>query len=131
MAAPKKQNLNTFIKNILRRGSFYWKPRTEAMTAARVSRGQYKCALCTDLFGPKEVALDHIHPVVDPRHGFVSWDDYINRLFCPAEGFQVICHSCHDSKTRIEDSLREQYKTPKDTVANFKHKKSKTETPEE
>lgn len=128
---PKKQNKNTFLKNILRRGSFYWKARTEAMTAARVSRGLYRCAICGDLFGPKEVDLDHINPVVDPRHGFTTWDDYINRLFCDVEGFQVICRADHSAKTLIEDSLREQYKTPKDVVPNFKHKKSKTETPEE
>ena len=108
--ARGKQNLNTFVKGLLRRGTFHWRARTEAMTNARVERGKYKCSQCQDLFGPKEVALDHILPVVDPKVGFTTWDDYINRLFCPAEGFQVLCHGCHDVKTQIEDQMREHYK---------------------
>jgi hypothetical protein len=127
---PKKQNLNTFIKNILRRGSFYWKARTEAMTAARVSRGLYKCKSCEELFGPKEVDLDHDLPVVDPRTGFTTWDDYINRLFCNMEGFSVLCKQCHENKTRIEDALREHHKSEKDIIPNFKHKKKKVEDEE-
>lgn len=107
----KKQTLSTFIKGLLRRGTFHWKARTEAMTNARVERGKYECAECHDLFGPKEVALDHTFPVVDPKVGFTTWDDYINRLFCEAEGFQVLCHPCHDAKTLIEDSMRMYYKT--------------------
>lgn len=105
------QSLPTFVKGLLRRGTFHWRARTEAMTAARVERGKYKCSECSDLFGPKEVALDHILPVVDPKVGFTTWDDYISRLFCPAEGFQVLCHGCHDVKTLIEDAMREHYKT--------------------
>ena len=121
----KKQNLRTFVTNILRRGSFYWKPRNEALSNARVARGQYKCAECQELFGPKQVILDHINPVVDPKTGFVSWDDYINRLFCPAEGFQVLCRTCSDSKTLIEDKMREHFKTCKEEIPDFKHKKNK------
>jgi hypothetical protein len=114
-----KQTLSTFIKGLLRRGSFHWRARTEAMTAARVERGRYKCATCEDLFGPKEVALDHIKPVVDPKVGFTTWDDYIERLFCPMDGFQVICHSCHDAKTLMEDAMREHYKSEKEGMPDL------------
>jgi len=120
---PKMPSRATFVKSILRRASFHWKPRNEAFKLARVSRGKYKCAICEELFGPKEVALDHILPVIDPRVGFTGWDSYIDKLFCDVEGFQVICHSCHDAKTRVEDSLREHYKTPKDEIPKFKHRK--------
>jgi hypothetical protein len=114
-----KQTLSTFIKGLLRRGSFHWRARTEAMTAARVERGKYKCASCQDLFGPKDVALDHIQPVVDPKLGFTTWDDYIARLFCVAEGFQVICNVCHDAKTQVEDAMREHYKAEKENAPDF------------
>jgi hypothetical protein len=96
------------------------------MTAARVERGKYKCATCEDLFGPKEVALDHIQPVVDPKAGFTTWDDYIARLFCAAEGFQVICNSCHDAKTLIEDQMREHYKAEKENAPDFTSDKKYT-----
>lgn len=121
-----KQNLNTFVKGLLRRGTFHWRARTEAMTAARVERGKYKCAECQELFGPKEVDLDHILPVVDPKTGFTSWDDYINRLFCPAEGFQVICHGCHEHKTRLEDMMREHYKVKGEGIPDFTEDKKYT-----
>jgi len=121
-----KQNLNTFVKGLLRRGTFHWRARTEAMTAARVERGKYKCASCEDLFGPKEVALDHIKPVVDPKVGFTTWDSYIERLFCPAEDFQVICNACHDQKTMIEDAMREHYKSEKEGMPDLTSDKKYT-----
>lgn len=108
--ARGKQNLNTFIKGLLRRGTFHWRARTEAMTAARVERGKYLCSECKDLFGPKEIILDHIEPVVDPKVGFIDFDVYIKRMYPDAEGFQVLCAACSDSKTMIEDKMREHYK---------------------
>jgi len=96
-----------------------------------VSRGKYQCAECKELFGPKEVILDHIEPVVDPKTGFTTWDDFINRLFCPVEGFQVLCHTCSDSKTIIEDHMREHFKTCKEELPDFKHKRKKEDLLEE
>lgn len=124
-----KQNLNTFVKGLLRRGTFHWRARTEAMTAARVERGKYKCAHCQDLFGPKEVDLDHRDPVVDPKTGFTTWDDYINRLFPPADMWDVLCKQCHENKTLIEDKMREHYKSKPegipDLTADKKYTKKK------
>lgn len=126
--ARGKQHLGTFVKGLLRRGTFHWRARTEAMTAARVERGKYKCASCGDLFGPKEVDLDHNDPVVDPKHGFTTWDDYINRLFCPAEGFSVLCHQCHENKTLVEDKMREHYKVKAEVLPDFTKDKKYTKS---
>lgn len=106
----KKQNLRTFIVGTLRRATFKWSARTEAMAAARVERGKYRCASCGDIFGPKEVDLDHNVPVIDPKKGWTNYDDFIERLFCPAEGFSVLCKQCHEQKTFVEDQMREHYK---------------------
>lgn len=128
---PKKINRNTFIKGVLRRASFHWKPRSEAMKNARVERGRYKCASCEELFGPKEIILDHIEPVVDPKEGFVGFDRYIERLFCDVEGFQTLCYACSDAKTMIEDSMRTHFKTQRDILPDLtskrKRKKKKAE----
>jgi 5-methylcytosine-specific restriction endonuclease McrA len=125
----KKQNLNTFVKGLLRRGSFHWKARNDALVAARVERGKYKCASCEDLFGPREVQIDHIFPVIDPKVGFTTFDDYIVRLFCDTEKFQILCTQCHNVKTMQEDIMREHYKTEKEELENFKSKPlPKTET---
>lgn len=92
--------------------------RGEAMKAARIERGLYKCALCSGTFGNKEIRVDHIVPIVNPQTGFTTWDDYINKLFCPAVELQIICLICNTSKTQTENQLRKIYrqKNKKDTV---------------
>lgn len=107
----KKQNLKSFIIQVLRRGSYKWKPRTEALKRARISRGVYKCNMCEGEFKRKEMHIDHIKPVIDYK-GFTTWDDYIDRLFCDVDGFQVLCAPCHDNKTSIENEIRKSRKKP-------------------
>jgi len=110
----RDSKFNSFIKNLLRQGSYKWSARTDALRKARISRGLYKCATCgIDRFKRGEVQLDHIDPVVSVENGFTTWDDYINRLFCDADGFQVICTTCHDAKTKIEDEMRTFHKNEK------------------
>lgn len=102
--------LKSFLIPILRRGTYRWKERTAALKAARKDRGIYECALCKGLFKQKETVLDHINPVVDPKTGFTNWDDYINKMFCDADGYQVICKSCNEAKTTLENELRKMYR---------------------
>ncbi len=111
MAKSKKgPNLKSFIVNTLRRASFRWPGRGEAMRAARVDRGQYQCAKCGPgkTYNTKEIKMDHIIPVVDPEKGFTTWEDFINRMFCDANGYQALCNTCHDEKTDAEDAVRKQ-----------------------
>ena len=62
------------------------------------------------MFKGADVAVDHIDPVVSPKTGFVSWDVYIERMFCEADGFQVLCHTCHGIKTQNEREERKKWK---------------------
>lgn len=103
------QRLKAFIIHTLRRASYRWYARNEALRLSRVERGFYKCAACKQTFARKEVQIDHINPVVKIT-GFTTWDDYINRLFCPVEGLQILCLTCHDSKTLIEQNRRKKHK---------------------
>lgn len=52
------------------------------------------------------MVIDHIDPVVDPKKGFTSWDDLIERLFCEKEGLQLLCPECHEEKTADERQER-------------------------
>ena len=115
--------LKTFIISALRQSTFKWKPRQIAYTAAKVQTGTFstgrpkyswKCAKCEGLFKSKEICVDHIEPVV-PLDGYISemdfdLNEYVVRMFCAAEGFQVLCGPCHDEKTRSEDKLRKENK---------------------
>lgn len=88
-----------------------WPPRKQAITKSRIERGKYRCALCKgEGFGPKEIQLDHVVPVIDEIDGFVDFNTYIERLFCAEEGFQTLCLSCHNTKTFYENEIRKQVK---------------------
>jgi hypothetical protein len=65
----------------------------------------FKCAGCLDLYEKEDTQADHINPVVDIK-GFTNWDQYINALFCQPSGYQILCKTCHLSKTLSENSQR-------------------------
>lgn len=102
----KTFNLQRFLIAWLRRGSYRTPVRQEVKKGARIARGIYKCAKCLGSFRNGEFAIDHKKPVVDPKRGFVDWNEFIDRLYCPASGLQVLCHPCHDSKTQRENKRR-------------------------
>lgn len=128
MAQPKPYNGGTwtsaryhsFVKGALRAASARWGPRFACIKRANVGYGQYKCDLCGTVGPPtlpppegktrrvQNIIADHIHPVIDPNRGFVSWDELIKRLFVEIDGFQAICNACHKNKTNEERSLAKQ-----------------------
>lgn len=102
-----KPNLQHWLTQKLRRLSYQWGPRKEAIKKGRVSRGKYKCSSCEGThFGPSDIQLDHTIPVIDPHTGFTTWDNYIDRLFCNEDGFSVMCKPCHEAKTFRENVVR-------------------------
>lgn len=108
---------NSFIKSALRGASLRWRPISDCLARARVGRGLYKCELCNNVvpatLPPKEgnkrriknIIVDHIHPVIDPSVGFVSWDSVIERMFVEEDKLQAICYSCHTIKTKEERDI--------------------------
>ena len=111
-----------FVISGLRSLTLKWGPKNRAKARARVDRGLYRCDGCNDV-GPATLSplkvggkrinnavVDHIHPVVDPIEGFVSWDVYIERLLCESEGYQVLCHECHNRKSANERVMRTEAK---------------------
>lgn len=112
---------HSFIKGGLRGISMRWPPKNEVKRNARLERGVYLCAgykkethetsaSLPPLPGNRRrinnAVVDHISPVVDPKVGFVSWDELIKRLFCERDGFQLLCNECHKSKTADERKER-------------------------
>jgi 5-methylcytosine-specific restriction endonuclease McrA len=116
----KKMNRKTWIMSTLRRASYRWPPINEAEKLARKERGRYECAYCHELFKSGEYAKDHIEPIVPysgfpihPVTGGPDWTIIIDRLLCDVEDIQILCHSCHDQKTAIEDTMRATYNAQK------------------
>lgn len=107
MARPP---LKSRIVSALRRLWLQSEARQEALRAARIVRGVYRCAKCgknvpASLKTPngtiRKVAVDHKNRVV-PETGFDSWDGFINRLFCEQSELQVLCYDCHKEKSANE-----------------------------
>ena len=119
-----RPNLKKFLIPVLRRATYRWKARDEAYRAARKERGRYECASCKELFGPKEIDMDHVDPVVSLKDGFIDWNTFIDRLFPEVTGWQVLCKLCHELKTIQEDSLRSSYNQKKKAEAKKSKKKS-------
>lgn len=103
----------SMIRSSLRQTSRWWKPIAECKTNARrknissnkALKWQYQCNSCKEWFTDKEVIVDHI---IEAGTLTKKEDvgDFIERLFCEKEGFQVLCNkrldgaeSCHKIKT--------------------------------
>lgn len=113
-AVEKGINLRHWLQQKLRRISYQWPNRKDAIVKSRMSRGRYKCASCEGEFGRQEIQLDHIVPVIDPHVGFVDWNTYIDRLFSAVSNFQTLCKPCHNAKTFRETEVRKQVKSRQD-----------------
>jgi len=98
-----------FVISQLRKATYKWKYRTEAIRKARIDRGVYICATCSKLMMAKDFSVDHKTTVVD-ENGFVDWNTYIPRMFCHTDNWQVLCKECHDIKTQHEKEGRKMYR---------------------
>lgn len=108
--------LKSFITSTIRSGFRRYPPKFEVLKAAFTSKkinetsgriaAHYQCASCEKEFPLKGVQVDHVKPVVDPKVGFVSWDEFIKRLFCGTNNLQVLCKACHATKTQKEKLRR-------------------------
>lgn len=66
----------------------------------------YTCKACKKEFPAKDVQVDHVKPVVEPRVGFVDWNTFIERLYVEAKKLQVLCKACHKKKSNKERAQR-------------------------
>jgi 5-methylcytosine-specific restriction endonuclease McrA len=97
-----------WIKSHLERLSYKWPARTKALNAARRKstltdkrvKWEYQCNHCKNWFKRKEVQNDHIVP--KGRYDKEVFFIWLERLFCEADGFQVLCKPCHLVKSNRE-----------------------------
>jgi hypothetical protein len=113
----------SFIISLLRAGTMRWRPKYDAIKRAFVKDGLnpatgrkcklHKCEECGGLFAQGDMHADHIESVVDPVVGFVSWDQYISRMFVEQEGFRAICHKCHHIRSQADNLTRAEIRRSK------------------
>lgn len=103
-----KQEPFEWVKRYIELISYKWTPRTQAMNKARRvsklsdkrTKWQYQCNSCKQWFKQKEIQLDHIIP--KGRYTKETFFIWLDRLFCPVDGFQVLCRPCHIIKSASE-----------------------------
>lgn len=111
----KTRNANTmteagffgFIRSALRQKSRFWKPITKAKEAARraykgpnkIQKWEYQCNTCKDWFKDKEVAVDHLIECGELKC-LEDLPGFVERLFAEEGAYQVLCHTCHNTKTQ-------------------------------
>lgn len=90
------------IVNTLRKLWLFSPERREAIKASKCEGG-YRCCVCGGIIpNQKLVKVDHKEQV--RSHGW-DWNDFMERLFCPSDGLQIMCKACHDKKSKEEREL--------------------------
>ena len=93
-----------FIRSALRSAFQKWPCKHQAKKNAMCitdEGSRYRCNTCDELFRSSDVQVDHITPCGSLR----TFDDlpgFVERMFCEADGFQVLCKECHQLKTNEE-----------------------------
>ena len=108
--------IRSFITTVLRSGMRRWPPKWNVLKSSATTKQinkssgrmaqHYRCAKCKGEFSSTGVQVDHKHPAVDPKVGFVSWDEFIKRLFVKESQLQTLCKACHKKKTKKEQQKR-------------------------
>jgi len=81
-------------------------------------RVHYKCAKCglffLDKAGQRDIAVDHVLPIISVDTGWVDYDSFVKGLFCGEDNLQILCNyagerngvkSCHKIKTEEERAI--------------------------
>jgi 5-methylcytosine-specific restriction endonuclease McrA len=90
-----------FIRSALRAAFMKWGPKHTAKMASKIAYNQYQCAACEEIFTNREVEVDHIVGAGSLKT-FDDLPQFVERMFCEADGFQVLCKPCHQLKTNEE-----------------------------
>jgi hypothetical protein len=103
--ARRKWDPRQFVLNTLRRKSYMLPALKEAMDAARVAFGIYRCASCERPTPRKLVEKDHEPPVI-PIDGWDSYDGVVRRWLGETSRIQILCLECHRAKSKAENAER-------------------------
>jgi len=71
-----------------------------------------KCNDCKKPTPKSYLVVDHILPVIsiEETADVITFDEFIDRLWCHPSNLQALCKECHEVKTQAENKLRRQFK---------------------
>lgn len=67
-----------------------------------------RCAECQTMTPLYKMQVDHRDPLIPIGKGLedLSWDEVVDRLWCPEENLQALCDTCHRAKSSLEAKAR-------------------------
>lgn len=74
-----------------------------------------RCASCKEPLAGYQADIDHIQPKIPVYASFddMSIDVYLDKLWCAESNLQILCFSCHKTKSRLETKERARLKREK------------------
>jgi hypothetical protein len=108
----------SFLRSALRNASQRWGPKQEVKKHNRRpydgnnvrQKWEYRCESCGGWFMDKEVEVNHKIPVGE-LSAYEDLPEFVRRLFCGVDGFEIVCKTCHNQITA-------KWKTEKGTRSN-------------
>lgn len=116
------------IRKTLRRASLASPERLACKNEGKVDKALFSCESCKYYYYegksqnnlkllkkkyPRKVRqgkiqIDHIDPVVplNKKTADLSWNEFIERLFCDRNNLQRLCEKCHTKKSTQENKSR-------------------------
>jgi hypothetical protein len=97
----------SFIRSLLRKGFMTYPVKHHVLGQAKYAvegkrhRFEYTCAACGEGYQAKEVQVDHIKPCGSLNKAS-DLEGFVSRLFCESGDLQVLCKTCHQTKTNEE-----------------------------
>lgn len=68
----------------------------------------YKCDICNESFGVSQVQVHHLNECIPigVHYSNVPMDEFFKRLWCPIEELQMVCKSCHQLESNLQNIER-------------------------
>lgn len=74
-----------------------------------------RCNICKHPEAASYIDIDHILPKIPVDGSFdeMTFDEYINKVWCDVSNLQALCPDCHNVKSKNENKLRRKFKKDK------------------
>jgi hypothetical protein len=125
----KEFNLRQYLKNGVRRLSYRYPARSEAIKLHRIPapsdwpnkrvKWVCRCAICEKIFELSDMQADHIEPIIPltgwpeapkselyKHNGGPDMNVLVYRCFVDPHDYQILCKPCHKEKSKNENKTR-------------------------
>jgi 5-methylcytosine-specific restriction endonuclease McrA len=112
---PNPQAIKGALRRLMSRHPEIIKLRNKCVSKTKKGpRGgkMYVCSLCKKAVSGNKLNVDHLIPVIEIGKTLqdYTYDELVERIFCPIKNLQCICTDCHNKKSSEERKQRKDCK---------------------